>query len=69
MSDAKPKSDASRDRSPRYTVRLPGFLPEKATGLGDLIKQVTYSVAIKTCSGCQQRAAALNRWVVFAPKR
>jgi hypothetical protein len=34
-------------------------------GLGDAIKQVTYAFGIKPCGGCNQRAAALNRWLVF----
>jgi hypothetical protein len=46
-------------------VRLPGFLIEEETGLGDVIKRVTYAMAIKPCAGCEKRAAALNRWMHF----
>ena len=46
-------------------VRLPGFLIEEETGLGDAIKRVTYAMGIKPCGGCEKRAAALNRWVHF----
>ena len=46
-------------------VRLPGFIKEVPIGLGDAIKRVTYAMGIKPCGGCQKRAAALNRWMVF----
>lgn len=52
------------DRLP-HRVRLPGFLIEKEIGLGDAIKRATYAVGIKPCSGCQRRAATLNRWMHF----
>jgi hypothetical protein len=42
-------------------VRLPGFLIEEEIGLGDLIKKTTYAIGVKPCSGCERRAAALNR--------
>jgi hypothetical protein len=47
-------------------VRLPGFLIEKETGLGDAIKHVTYAFGIKPCGGCEKRAAALDRWMRFS---
>jgi hypothetical protein len=46
-------------------VRLPGFIDGEEIGLGDVIKRVAYSAGIKPCSGCERRAAALNRWMVF----
>jgi hypothetical protein len=49
----------------RHSVRLPGFIVEDEVGLGDIVKRVTYAVGIKPCSGCEQRAAALNRWLGF----
>ncbi len=48
-----------------HRVRLPGFVSEEEIGLGDLIKRTTYAMGIKPCSGCERRAAALNRWLVF----
>jgi len=48
-----------------YRVRLPGFLIDEETGLGDAIKRVTYAMGIKPCGGCEKRAAALNRWMRF----
>jgi hypothetical protein len=55
----------NREREP-YRVRLPGFLVEEEIGLGDVIKRVTYALGAQPCSGCEQRAAALNRWVRFS---
>jgi hypothetical protein len=51
---------------PRHLVRLPGFLIEEEIGLGDVIKRMTYVMGIKPCGGCEQRAAALNRWMSFS---
>jgi hypothetical protein len=64
----KEHSAAERDESaiPDRRVRLPGFLIEEEVGLGDLIKKVSYSVGVKPCSGCEKRAAALNRWMTFS---
>jgi hypothetical protein len=62
------QSAAAPDREdrPTHQVRLPGFLIEEEVGLGDIIKKATYAVGIKPCGGCEQRAAALNRWMTFA---
>jgi hypothetical protein len=46
-------------------VRLPGFVKDEEIGLGDAIKRVTYAFGVQPCGGCQQRAAALNRFMVF----
>lgn len=46
-------------------VRLPGFLKDEEIGLGEAIKRATYALGIRACGGCEQRAAALNRWMVF----
>lgn len=48
-----------------YRVHLPGFIVDEEVGLGDVVKRVTYAMGIKPCGGCQRRAAALNRWMVF----
>jgi hypothetical protein len=47
-------------------VRLPGFLIDEEIGLGDLVKKTTYAIGIRPCGGCEQRAAALNRWITFS---
>jgi hypothetical protein len=49
-----------------YRVRLPGFIVDEDIGLGDAIKNVTYALGIRSCGGCERRAAALNRWFVFS---
>ena len=54
------------DDQPTHRVRLPGFLIEEEIGLGDLIKKTTYAMGIKPCSGCEKRAAVLNRWMTFS---
>ena len=58
----------SRDerRPPTHHVRLPGFLVEEETGLGDVIKRVTYAMGIRPCPGCEKRASALNHWMTFS---
>ena len=62
------ESRDSEQRSPTR-VRLPGFISDEDVGLGDAIKRVTYAFGIKPCGGCERRAAALNRWLVFTGGR
>ena len=59
---------AGAGRAPRR-VRLPGFVTGDEVGLGDAIKRATSAVGIRPCGGCSQRAAALNRWMVFTGRR
>ncbi|QBS43373.1 hypothetical protein [Nocardia sp. CS682] len=54
---------------PARRVRLPGFVVSEETGLGDVIKHVTNRLGVKPCGGCNRRAAALNRRIVFSPRR
>ena len=62
----KPKGARTKktEREPNR-VRLPGFLIEQETGLGDAVKRITYAMGIKPCGACERRAAALNRWMHF----
>jgi len=63
----KEPSDRVDGPQPRpHHVRFPGFLIDEDIGLGDVIKRVTYGMGIKPCEGCEQRAATLNRWMVFS---
>ena len=62
------QSADSSDRPPRR-IRLPGFIVDEEIGLGDVIKRATSYVGIKPCGGCEGRAAALNRRVVFGGRR
>jgi hypothetical protein len=52
-------------RADPFRVRLPGFIRDEEIGLGDAVKRMTYATGIKPCGGCERRAAALNRWMVF----
>jgi peroxiredoxin len=49
-----------------HRVSLPRFLVKYEIGLGDVIKRLTSAMGIKTCVGCERRAAVLNRWMVFS---
>jgi hypothetical protein len=52
-----------------HRVRLPGFINDAEMGGGDVIKRATSYLGIRPCGGCERRAAALNRWMVFARRR
>ena len=54
----------SSGRQP-FRVRLPGFVSGDEVGLGDVVKKATYMAGFRPCSGCQKRAAALNRLISF----
>jgi hypothetical protein len=66
MPKPKPKPEP-RPRSERqpFRMRLPGFVCDEDLALGDAIKRVTYALGVRPCRGCERRAGALNRWVVF----
>jgi hypothetical protein len=61
----KGRTAANETETTRYKVRLPGFITGEDVGLGDVVQRVTYGMAIKPCGGCERRAAAMNRWMVF----
>lgn len=67
MNEDNPELHSNENKSAR-PIRLPGFIIEDI-GLGDVIKQVTTKAGIRPCGGCEQRAARLNRWVVFTGRR
>jgi hypothetical protein len=48
-----------------FRVRLPGFVRDEEIGLGDVVKRMTYAAGIRPCGGCEKRAAALNRRMIF----
>jgi len=70
MNEEEVRSDAT-DKTKRqpYRMRLPGFITDEDIGLGDVIKRATSAVGIQPCGGCAERAAALNRWLVFSSRR
>jgi hypothetical protein len=49
-----------------YRVHLPGFVHDEDIGLGDAVTRATSLFGIRPCGGCEWRAAALNRWMVFS---
>lgn len=61
--DNKDTKDISKNEP--FRLRLPGFITDEQVGLGDAVKRVTYAMGIRPCGGCEQRASALNRWVIF----
>lgn len=66
--EAKDDQVEQTQRQP-YRVRLPGFVTDEDIGLGDVIKRATSAVGIRPCWSCEQRAAALNRWLTFTGRR
>jgi hypothetical protein len=67
MNNEEARSDQAhmQDGQP-YRVRLPGFITDEDIGLGDVLKRATFALGVKPCSGCERRASALNRWLVFS---
>jgi hypothetical protein len=57
-----------RARQP-YRMRLRRAIAHQDVGLGDVLKRATSAVGIKPCGGCERRAAAFNRWLVFTGGR
>jgi hypothetical protein len=68
---ARPDTAGARRRAKKgpHVARLPGFLSDGDVGLGDLIKRTTSALGIRPCGGCERRAATLDRWLVFSPRK
>ena len=60
----KDKNQGAAKTEP-YRMRLPGFVRDEEIGLGEAVKRATYAMGIRACGGCEARAAAMNRWMVF----
>jgi hypothetical protein len=70
MSQDEPEDGRPSQGEPApHRVRLPGFIVETEVGLGDVIKRATSLVGIRPCGSCLERAAGLNRWMVFHGRR
>ena len=71
MTSQGPEDARKADRSPAepHRVRLPGFVSETEVGLGDVIKHATSAIGIRPCEPCRERAAKLNRWLLFSGRR
>jgi len=64
MDDRNPTVTRETEATP-YKVRLPGFITGEEIGLGDVVTRLTYAMGVRPCGGCERRAAALSRWMVF----
>jgi hypothetical protein len=71
MKPDEPKAGrANQDRpAAPHRVRLPGFTAEAEVGFGEVIKRATSLVGIRPCGSCRERAASLDRWMVFSGRR
>jgi hypothetical protein len=70
MSQDQPRTGrGDREESTPHQVRLPGFITDTEVGLGEVIKRATSLAGIRPCGSCLERAAALNRWMVFSGRR
>jgi hypothetical protein len=67
--EGKEALETKAPKGPRYQVNLPGFITDEEIGLGEVIKRATSSIGIQPCGGCAERAARLNRWMVFRSRR
>jgi hypothetical protein len=65
---SRPASLQKKAQRVPYRVRLPVFINEDV-GLGDAVRRVTQAIGVQPCDRCHQRAATLNRWVVFSRYR
>jgi hypothetical protein len=63
--DKDKNKETNAAESQPHRVRLPRFIKDEEIGLGDAVKKITYAMGIKPCAGCEERAAALNQWMVF----
>ena len=62
-------ADGRQDNPRPRRVRLPSFIADEDIGLGDAIKRATSYLGIQPCRGCERRAAALNKLLVFGSRR
>jgi hypothetical protein len=70
VSKEKPEAERTYQSEPApHRIRLPGFITETEVGLGDVIKRATSLAGIRPCGSCLERAATLNRWMVFHGRR
>jgi len=56
------------NRVPR-PIRIPVPGMRRTTGLGQVVKQLTLSLGVRPCSGCEKRARALDRRVILSALR
>jgi hypothetical protein len=70
MSNEKSSGDRQVSGPSRpHRARIPGFNADAEVGLGDVIKRTTSAIGVRPCESCSERAARLNRWLVFSGRR
>jgi hypothetical protein len=67
--DPNQSEPSNQSERPTHRVRLPGFITDEEIGLGDVIKRTTSYFGIRPCGGCERRADALSRWLVFTKRQ
>jgi hypothetical protein len=65
----RPKDPPLDEQQQPRRVRLPGFIIDEEVGLGSVIQRATTYLGIQSCGGCERRAAALNKWLVFTNRK
>jgi hypothetical protein len=67
---ARAADDANDEQNvTRHRVRLPNFILDEPTGAGQVVSRLTSAVGIRPCEPCRQRAARLDQWLRFEPRR
>ena len=76
MADMDRESTASdadktnyKDDVSRHHVRLPTFIVHEPTGAGQVVSRLTSAVGVRPCKPCKDRAARLDHWLRFEPRR
>lgn len=69
MSDPQRDGGQRGHRSEPYRAKIPGFNADTEVGLGDVIGRATSRAGMRPCPSCTERAARLNRWLVFSGRR
>lgn len=69
MEDMNREGTASDENVPRHRVRLPNFIVQEPTGAGRVVSRLTSAVGIRPCEPCRRRAARLDHWLRFEPRR
>jgi hypothetical protein len=70
VSDQQPAGGKrAGSRSEPHRTRIPGFDADTEVGLGDVIKRAASLAGLRQCRSCGERAARLNRWMVFSGRR
>lgn len=69
MTDPAGHSGEAAPSASKRRVRLPRFVVDEPVGLGEVVKRVTRAAGIAPCAPCKRRAAKLDQWMRFEPRR